>query len=518
MFDLIIRNGTVVDGQKRPRFTADVGVTGDRIVAVESLAGAEAHAEIDATDRVVAPGFIDVHTHSDAVLLTQPHLLSKTSQGFTTEFLMLDGISYAPVNAQTVHAWIQYLRALDGLRFEQYTGWESIADYMALLDGKSAQNVATFVPYANVRTLALGFGERHANDYQLVDIQELVRAGMRDGACGLSTGLDYVDECFAGTDELAAAALGMRAEQGVYVTHVRYARGTLEGVKEAVEIGRRAGVPVHISHLKGNTAAEVEALIDYIDLVAVNEVDFSFDVYPYMGSSTMLQYLLPLEVWNDGVLAAYGKLADPALRERFQRRLETMNLAQITFAWMPGRDNRHLCGMTLEQYVRRTRRRAADALCDLLIEEGMAVLLVFQRTEDGLEAEFLDHPCYMMGSDGIFFPGGKIHPRQYGSATRLLGHYVRRKRLMSLEDAVYKLSGFPAARHKLRGRGAVRKGYFADLVVFDPETVHDNATFDDPHQLSTGIEHVLVNGVPILREGQPISGALPGRYLRFGVE
>jgi len=174
--------------------------------------------------------------------------------------------------------------------------------------------------------------------------------------------------------------------------------------------------------------------------------------------------------------------------------------------------------MTLAQYVRRTQRRAADALCDLLIEEAMAVLLVFHREEAGLEAEFVAHPCYMMGSDGIFFANGKIHPRQYGSATRLLGHHLRRKRLFSLEDAVYKLSGFAATRFKLKSRGAIRKGYFADLVIFDAEAVHDNATFDDPHQLSTGIEHVIVNGVPILAGGKPISNATPGRYLRFSVE
>ncbi|HQY91919.1 D-aminoacylase [Caldilinea sp.] len=518
MFDLVIRNGLIVDGQKRPRYAADIGISGDRITAIERLEQAEARLTIDAKGRVVVPGFIDVHTHSDAILLAQPHLVSKTTQGFTTEFLMLDGISYAPVSRQTVHAWIQYLRALDGLRFEQYTGWESIADYMSLLDGKTAQNVAAFAPYANIRSLALGFGERHANDYQLVDLQNLVRQSMDDGACGLSTGLDYVDECFATTDELIYASQGMRAEKGVYVTHVRYARGTLEGVKEAVEIGRRAGAPVHISHLKGATEQEVEALIDYIDLVAVNEVDFSFDVYPYMGSSTMLQYLLPLEIWGDGVLAAYGKLTDETMRARFQRRLDTMDLTEITIAWTPGRHNRHLCGMTLEQYVRRTKRRAADALCDLLIEEAMAVLLVFHRVEAGLEAEFVAHPCYMMGSDGIFFASGKIHPRQYGSATRLLSHHMRRKRLFSLEDAVYKLSGFAAARFKLKSRGAIRKGYFADLVIFDPETVHDHATFDNPHQLSTGIDHVIVNGIPILQAGKPVNGATPGRYLRFGVE
>lgn len=518
MFDLLIRNGLIVDGQKRPRYIADIGILGDRITAIEPRMEAEAHQTIDAQGMVVAPGFIDVHTHSDAILLTQPHLLSKTTQGFTTEFLMLDGISYAPVSRQTVHAWIQYLRALDGLHFEQYTGWESIADYMQLFDGKTAQNVAAFVPYANVRTLALGFGARQANDYQLVDLQNLVRQGMAEGACGLSTGLDYVDECFASTDELVYASQGMRSTQGVYVTHVRYARGTLEGVKEAVEIGKRAGVPVHISHLKGASAAEVEALIDYIDLVAVNEVDFSFDVYPYMGSSTMLQYLLPPEIWDDGVLAAYGRLTDATLRDRFQRRLDTMDLAEITIAWTPSRHNRQLCGMTLAQYVRRAKRRAADALCDLLLEEAMAVLLVFHREEDGLEGEFISHPCYMMGSDGIFFANGKIHPRQYGSATRLLGHHMRRKRLFSLEEAVYKLSGFAATRFKLKQRGAIRKGYYADLAIFDPETVHDNATFDDPHQLSTGIEHVIVNGVPILTHGKPVAGAVPGRYLRFGIE
>jgi len=518
MFELLIRNGTIVDGQNRPRYEADIGVVHDRIAAIGQLGDAEAQVVIDASDRVVAPGFIDVHTHSDAILLSQPHLISKTLQGFTTEFLMLDGISYAPVNRRTVHGWIHYLRSLNGLRFEQYTGWESIGDFMSLLDGKTAQNVATFIPYANVRTLAMDPGEQRPNDYQRVDLQNLVRQGMAEGACGLSTGLDYVEQCFASTDELVAACQGMRTAQGIYVTHVRYALGTLEGVKEAVEIGRRAGVPVHISHLKGRNEEEVEALIDYIDLVAVNEVDFTFDCYPYLSSSTMLQYLLPQEIWRDGVFGAFARLTDPTLRDRFQRRLDTLDLSSITFAWMPGRQNRQLAGMTLEQYARRTKRRPADALCDLLIEESMAVLLVFHSEERGLEAEFLAHPCSMVGSDGIFFAEGKIHPRQYGSAARVLGHYVRRKRLFSLEEAVYKLSGFAAARFKLKNRGVIRRGAYADLVVFDPETIADNATFDDPHQPATGVEHVIVNGAPIVMHGKPVSSALPGRYLRFGAE
>ena len=403
MFDLIIRNGLIVDGQKTPRYAGDLGIQGDRIAAIGNLAGIDAATVIDAAGLVVAPGFIDVHTHSDALLLATPHLLAKTAQGFTTEFLMLDGIGYAPVSQHTIHHWIQYLRALDGLPFSAYTGWESIGDYMALLHGRTAQNVVALVPYANVRTLALGFGPRQPNDYQLEDIQRLVGQGMADGAVGLSTGLDYVDECFATTQELIAACQPLQPAQGVYVTHVRYARGVLAGVKEAVEIGKRAGTPVHISHLKGDTEAEREAIMDYIDLVAINEVEFSFDVYPYRSSSTMLQYLLPQEVWHDGVLAAYGKLADPVLRDRFQRRLDALDLGRITIAWLPGRQHSRYLGATLAAYVAETGQRAADALCDLLLAEGMAVLLVFRQEEDGLEATFLEHPCYMMGSDGIYF-------------------------------------------------------------------------------------------------------------------
>jgi N-acyl-D-amino-acid deacylase len=334
---------------------------------------------------------------------------------------------------------------------------------------------------------------------------------MGDGACGLSTGLDYVDEAYAGTAELTAVSLGMAPQQGVYVTHVRYARGTLEGLREAVEIGKRAGVPVHISHLKGTSEEETEDLMDYIDLVAINEVDFSFDVYPYMSSSTMLQYLLPMEIWSEGVFPAFAKLADPALRDRFQRRLNQMDLNQILIAWLPGRRN----NLFLE-YVEETKRRAADALCDLLIEESMAVLLVFRREENGLESAFIEHDSYMMGSDGIYFPDGITHPRQNGSASRLLGQYVRKKRILTLEDAIWKLSGFAAKRFKLVGRGAVRPNHFADLVIFDADTIADRASFDHPNRLSVGVEWVLVNGVPIIAGGQVQADTTPGRYLRYG--
>ncbi len=518
MYDIIIRGGLIIDGTKAPRYRADLGIEGDRIVLIGDLAAEAAHQIIDAQGKIVAPGFVDVHNHSDAWLLKTPHLLAKTIQGFTTEIIMADGISYAPVNGHTVHDWIFYLRCLNALRLDEYTGWQSIADYMALLDGRNVQNVMTHIPYANVRTLVCGFGSQPPDDYQMREIKAAIEQGMAEGAVGLSTGLDYVAECFATTDELVEACKVMASVKGLYVSHVRYKRGTLEGVKEAVEIGRRAGVPVHISHLKGETAQESETILDYIDKVAVNEVDFSFDVYPYLSSSTMLNYLLPYEAWLNGPLGVMEKLKDRTLRNRFALSLERTPLDMIHIAWVNGKENARCQGKTLEAYIREVGLPPADALCDLLIEERLAVLLVFRRGSDEVVDPFLAHSRYMMGSDGIYFPDGAVHPRVYGSAAHLLGPCVRNKNLFSLEEAVYKLSGYPAERFGLSNRGAVAEGKFADLVIFDAGQIADRATYEAPHQYSVGVEHVLVNGVPIIRDGKPVAGIgtpLPGRYLRF---
>lgn len=514
MFDLIIRHGTIIDGGKNPRYEGDLAIQGDRIAAIGDLSQAEAQNTIDAGGKIVSPGFIDVHTHSDAHLLRTPHILSKTSQGFTTEFLLLDGLGYAPVNPLTIRDWIYYLRPLNGLTFQEYSGWKTVAEFMALLDGQTAQNVVAHIPYANVRTLACGFGARQPDDFQMLEIKQMIRQGMEQGAVGLSTGLDYVDEGWATTDELIQACEAM-APDGIYVTHVRYNWGTLAGVQEAVEIGRRAGVPVHISHLKGTSDAENEAILTYIDEVAVHEVDFSFDVYPYVPSSTMLQYLFPYEIYRDGPLAAVGKLKEPSVRAAMARQCETMPLDGIHIAWVATKANHQYQGYTLRAFSEAVNKAPADALADLLIEEGMAVLLVFNRGENKYVEPYLSHDKYMMGSDGIL-QDGVIHPRQYGSAPRLLGRYARDKQLFSLEQAVYKLSGFPAARFNLDQRGLLRQGYYADITIFDPDTIIDKATFADPHQLSVGITQVLVNGVPIILDGEPQLelASWPGRNLK----
>ena len=518
MPDIIIKNGTIIDGTKAARYQADLAIQDDRIQSIGDLAGQEATHTIDASGKIVAPGFVDVHNHSDGWLLKIPHLLPKTKQGFTTEVIMADGISYAPVDSTTQHDWIFYMRALNGLLYEDYRGWKSLDDYMQQIDGANVQNAITHIPYANLRTMAYGWGRQVLDDFEMGEIIAAVEKGMDEGAVGLSTGLDYAAEFFATTDELVEVSAAMSAQQGVYVTHVRYKKGTLEGVKEAVEIGRRAKVPVHISHLKSANPEEIDAIISYIDEVAVNEVEFSFDVYPYIPGSTMLNFLLPYDIWEDGPLGVMAHLRDPAVRTHFARYLEPMALESTHIAWLPGKDNGRYIGKLLSEYVEEVGKPAAEALCDLLIDEHLAVLLVFHHGDDKLAHPFLSHDKYMMGTDGIYFPDGQVHPRMYGSGGRLLGPCVRDHKLFSLEEAVYKMSGHAAERFGLKERSKLIEGNFADVVVFDAETIVDKATYTDPHQFTEGIEHVLVNGVPIISGGAEVKDLpekLPGRYLKF---
>ena len=524
MFDILLRGGTLIDGTKSPRVQADVGIRGDRIAAVGNLSQADAGQTIDARGKIVAPGFIDVHNHSDGWLLNHANFWPKTSQGFTCEVLMADGISYAPVNDRTWREWFYYLRSLNGLRMQEYRGWRSIADYMQVLEGGTAQNFATHVPYANVRTLACGFGRQRVDDYQMRSIQAEIRRGMEEGAVGLSTGLDYLTQCFSTTDELVRACEAMAPYNGLYVTHIRYKTGVLTGIKEAVDIGRRAGVRVHISHLKGPTKQEVQEILEYIDTVARKEVDFSFDVYPYQRGSTMLQYLLPYEVWEEGPLSALARLSKPEVLARFRDGLASVGtlLDDFYIAWTSSRDNSRHQGKRLSEFAAEMDRPIEEVLYHLIAEESFAVLLVVNPGgDDTFVHPILQHDLYMMGSDGIYFPEASVHPRVYGSTGRVLGPCVRDHKLFSLEDAVYKLTLAAARRFGLRDRGIVREGAFADLVVFDAATVGDPATYADPQQFCTGIESVLVNGTPIVANSAPLDLPTlprPGRYLRYEPE
>jgi N-acyl-D-amino-acid deacylase len=519
MLDIVIRNGSLIDGTGSPRRVADVGISGGKIEAVGSLGEAAAVKEIDAAGKIVAPGFIDVHNHSDGWLIRERHFTPKTSQGFTTEVLMADGIGYAPVNEHTVREWLFYLRSLNGLRMSDWTGWETFEGYLEAIDGHTAQNAASHLPYANLRAMACGFGSGGVDDFQMREIQRQVVIGMEAGAVGVSTGIDYISQCFSTTNELAEALAPMSRYRGLYVTHVRYKKGLLPALREAVEIGRRANVPVHISHLKGQSPDQVEEVLEYIDKTARHEVEFSFDVYPYQPGSTMLNYLLPSEIWDQGPLAVLGRLNDPVMRQRFADGLEAQRVPvdKLHVAWTLSEENSHLQGKTLAEVIEESGRSPADALLDLLIEERLATLLVFDEGDDRLVEPMLQHDLFMMGTDGIYMPEGPVHPRVYGSVGRFLGSIVREKQLLSLEQAVHRMSGFSAKKFGLLDRGELVEGKAADIVIFDEATVTDPATFEDPRQLTTGFETVIVNGVPVLENASPAEFQMPpGQFLKRG--
>lgn len=518
-FDLLIRGGTVIDGTGSPRKRADVAIQGDRIAGIGDFPEAHAEQVIDATGRVVSPGFIDVHTHMDGWLLKQPHTPSKTLQGFTTEVIGLDGISYAPVNDQTVKEWLFYLKALDGLLLSDYEGWESLDDFLNVLNGRSVQNAAMHVPYANVRSMACGFGRGAVDDFQMRQIKAHIRQGMEQGAVGLSTGLDYIVQCFSTTEELVEACKVVAEYNGLYVTHIRYKTGLLQGIREAVDIGRRSGVKVHISHMKAIAHSVLDELLEYVDKEARHEVDFSFDVYPYQPGSTMLSYLMPYDAWANGPLAAGAMLRDPVVASRFREglNLHRLPLDQIHIAWVASKENSIHQGKVVADYIAETGLSEEEAMANLLQDERLAVLLVFREGDDRLVHPLLQHDLYMMGTDGIYQPDGVIHPRQYGSAGRLLGPYVRDEKLFSLETAVHNMSGKPAQRFGLQDRGVLKENAAADVVIFNPETVSDQATMTDPHQYCTGLETVIVNGTVIVQDSTPVESLgpnYPGRSLR----
>ena len=522
MFDTIIQSATIVDGTGTDSYQADLGLVDDRIAAIGNVSQATGSRVVDGRGKWLVPGFIDVHTHMDGWLLKNPLIESKLRQGFTTEVIMSDGISYAPVSRASAHQWILYLRALNALEQCDYRGWESISDYMDLLDGRNAQNVLTQIPYANVRVQTQGWTAAPLDDYQQLELNLRLEKAMAEGACGLSTGLDYISQCFATTEELRSACAPIAAAGGLYATHVRYKKGTLAGVQEAVELGRQTGVKVHVSHLKGNSIAERDQILAYISDVAMQDVDFTFDVYPYLPGSSMLNYLLPYSVYEHGPVHALHALRSRRIRDSVSFLTEShIDLAHTRIAWVPGKSNSHWQGHSLQEYVNAVPSSPGDALCDFLIEENLAVLLVFHRGEDYLVKDFLQHPAFILGTDGIYQEGGHVHPRQFGSTTRILDSLVSRQ-VCTLPEAVHAMSGRAAARFGIKDRGTLEEGKYADMVLIDPERFKERNSFQEPAILAEGVDHLWVNGKAVISDGnlmQALPGpcGYPGRSLKFNV-
>ena len=528
-YDIVIANGHVIDGTGSPWYAADIGIHDGYIAAIGHLTG-PAKQRIDAHGMVVAPGFIDMLGQSELSVLVNPHLPSKIFQGITTE-ITGEGGSVAPLNDAIIAADRTYYEHL-GLTAD----WRSLEQYFARLEKQGmAINMATYVGATQVRRMVLGDADKQPTAQELDAMRQLVRQSMEQGAVGLSTSLQYAPAPYATTEELVALASEAAQYGGVYATHMRSeGSAVLPAIEEAVRIGREARIPVEIWHLKAAGKPQwgmMPQIVARIDAARASGVDVAADTYAYPAWFNEMSAFIPPWAHDGGKQKLIERLKDPAMRARIRKDMQTPT-ADWDNEWqeVPGPEAilvavvanpklQPLQGRTLAQIAKDRGRDPIDTLMDVLIEDnGYSFCAVFGMSEPDV-ALALRQPWTSINNDSQgTAPDGLLgkehpHPRAYGTFPRILRKYVREEHVLTLEDAIRKFTGLPAQRMRLSDRGVIKQGLWADLVVFDPATVRDLATFDNPNQLSTGMAHVLVNGVPVISDGH-MTPALPGKVLR----
>lgn len=524
-FDLVIRGGTVLDGTGGPAFRSDLGLVGDTIAALGDIDPEQGSRLLDATGLVVSPGFIDIHTHSDGDILRYPTADSRVMQGVTTEITGNCGGSAAPRESRRGGAYAEEDRAASGVAGE----WTDVASYFRLLrDTGISLNHALLLGQGTLREMLSGQENRALRPEEMATLLRMVEEGMDQGAIGVSTGLEYVPGRFTPTEEIVAMARVVARRGGLYASHIRNEESLLlEAVDEAIRIGRETGVRVEISHLKAagmpNWGKQVAAL-DLIEGARRAGVDVLADAYPYTAYSTGLTIFLPAWAADGGWETLARRLADPETRQRIRSELlarvkqDPGEYDLIVVSRVRTERNQRFVGETLQEVADTWRVEPVDALLRLLLEEEGSVSYVgYGMGPENVEM-VLRHPLVMIGSDGYSMaPAGEAarsrpHPRSYGTFPRVLGYYGRERELFDLPTAVRKMTSMAADRVGIPDRGRIGRGMKADLVVFDPGTVVDEATFDDPHRFPTGIRHVLVNGERVVEEGAH-TGRRPGTVI-----
>jgi N-acyl-D-amino-acid deacylase len=520
-YDILIENGRIIDGSGNPWFKADVGLKGGTIEAMGRLWGATVKRRIDAEGMVVAPGFIDIHSHSDYNVLVDPRVESKVRQGVTTEVVGNCGSSAAPMNAEVRAYREKYMRARLGEDFE--FNWETMGDYLGLVDGAGASfNLVATVGQGTIRQNVMGYENREPTKAELKAMKDLVADAMEDGAWGMSTGLIYTPSTFAKTEEIIELAGVLADYGGVYFSHIRGEGETLlEAVKEAVRIGKEAGVPVQIAHFKASGKPYWGRTEDSLRLVGEGReqgVDVTFDQYPYTASSTGLAAYMPHWAQEGGHDSLLERLKDPEIRKRIEEDPSGIYRDWSAIMIASAKNHPEYEGKRVSEIAEMEGKDEYEAVFDLLLDEEAQVSVIsFGMSEEDVR-RVMQSPHGMVGSDGSavsprgILGRGKPHPRFYGTFPRVIGHYVR-EGVIPLQEAVRKMTSAPAQKLCLRDRGLLREGFKADITVFDPARVKDEATFVEPHQFASGIPYVIVNG-EIVIDGGEHTGALPGRALR----
>lgn len=527
-YDVVIRGGTIYDGSGKAPVVGDLAIKGDRIVAIGKVDG-KGRTEVSAGGMAVAPGFINMLSWATESLIADPRSQSDIRQGVTLE-VMGEGWSMGPLNATMKR---QETERQGDIRYD--IGWTSLGDYLSWLEKRGiAPNVASFVGAATVRVHELGEDDVDPTPEQLARMKLLVRQAMNEGALGVGSSLIYAPGSYAETDELVALMSEAGKCGGMYISHMRSEGDRLEeAVDELIEIARRSNAPAEIYHLKmagRDNWGKFDAVVKKIEAARAAGLRITTDMYTYTAGATGLDAAMPTWVQSGGLEAWIERLKDPATRARVAAEMKKPGSDWENLYLGAGADKmiltgfkneklKPLTGKTLAEVAAMRGKTPEETAMDLVIEDGSRVGTVyFLMSEDNVRKQ-VRLPWMSFGSDaasqsaeGVFLKSG-AHPRTYGNFARLLGHYVRDEKLIPLEQAVYRLTTLPATNLGLAERGALKPGYYADVVVFDPATIADHATFEQPHQYATGMRDVFVNGVAVLKNGEP-SGATPGRAVR----
>jgi len=521
--DLLIRGGLVVDGTGAPSQRADVAITDGRVTEIGELAGRRASRMIDARDHVVAPGFIDIHSHSDESVFVNSALESALHQGVTLVVCGNCGGSSAPVKGLAAEELDRELKRMDVER-----SWSTFAEYADAVDRRgSSINMSSFVGHGTLRMSVMGADARTPSAGELDEMCALLGRSMDEGAVGLASGLIYPPSAYGTTDELAALGEIVRGRGGLYASHIRNeGPRLLEAVEENLEIGRRSGVRVQLSHHKAagqKNWGKVRESVKKIEAARSSGIDVQADQYPYTASSTGLSVTIPNWAHEGGSLKLVERLCDPAIRKRIKDEETETGRAWDRIVIARARHHAEYSGRSVADLAREAGKDPLEWTCDTLVEhEGEVNIVHHSMNEDDVRF-VMTQPWIAIGSDsranapyGVL-AFGKPHPRSYGTFPRVLGHYARDERVLGLEDAVRKMTSLTAGHLRLRDRGTVRVGVWADLVVFDAAKVIDVATYDDPHRYPIGIEYVVVNGGVALERGET-TPERHGRFLRLGAD
>ena len=526
--DLVIENGFIVDGSGSPWYRANLAIKKDNIVAISPLDIKDARQVLDAKGLVVSPGFIDMHSHSDLTLLAGADAESKIRQGVTTEVIGNCGDSAAPLEDNAIEVAQSYADEY-GLKVT----WSTLSEYMKRLERQGVVlNVACLIGHGTVRTCVMGFQNRPPTPSEMRRMQELVATCMRQGAFGISSGLFYVPGCYAKLDELVALAQVAAKFGGFYASHIRNESDRLEeALEEAMAVGLRTGIPVQPSHHKACGEAnwgKVKGTLKKIALARRNGLDVTVDVYPYTAYNTSLSAAIPPWAHEGGVDRLIQRLKNPVIRKKLKKQMrrggrnwESMakDASWDKFMISSFAERPSLVGKTIQQISRMRRCDPYDAIFDMLIEGNAMVSVVVEDMKEQDVQSVLQSPLSMIGSDGYSLSTrgplgkGKPHPRSFGTFPRILGKYVRQKHVLRLEDAIRKMSAFPANKLGLRDRGLLREKMKADIVIFDPSKIADTATYLKPQSFPVGIQYVIVNGRITIAKGKYLR-RLNGRVLK----